>query len=246
MADTSGDREPGWITTKIRAQYWVNPEIRPWNIDVTTSNGGVVTLSGRVDETADRDEAVRIARGTDGVTDVRDRLTVGRESNDTAAMTQPDAWITAKIQAQYFMDADVKGRDINVDTRDGAVTLRGTIDSEAERRQALMIARNTDGVRSVDDQLTIGAAQAGDARGAASSAGATVEDAWITTKLQSKYFLDPQIKGSTIDVTTRRGVVTLEGSVATSDLKEQAAQIARETGGVTRVDNQLKIAATTR
>lgn len=257
MARAADSREPGWITTKIRAQYWVNPEIRPWNIDVNTSSNGVVTLRGEVEEAADRDEAVRIARSTEGVTDVQDRLTIGGERNDrddrntrNDTANQPDAWVTAKIQAQYFVDTDVKGRDINVDTNDGVVTLRGTVDSDAQRRQALTIARNTDGVRSVNDQLTIGATgndrnNANDRNNTARAA-TTIEDTWITTKLQSKYFLDPQIKGTTIDVTTRSGVVTLQGSVASSDLKEQAEQIAMETDGVTRVDNQLKIATTTR
>ena len=36
--------QPGWTTTRIQAQYFVNPEIKPWNIDVTTSSNGVVTL----------------------------------------------------------------------------------------------------------------------------------------------------------------------------------------------------------
>ena len=251
MARAADSREPGWITTKIRAQYWVNPEIRPWNIDVTTSSNGVVTLRGTVEETADRDEAVRIARTTEGVSDVQDRLTVGAKRDDTStpvtdAATEPDAWVTAKIQAQYFVDADVKGRDIDVDTRDGVVTLRGTIDSDAQRRQALMIARNTDGVRSVNDELTIGTAADRATRSDTSRAAASIEDAWITTKVQSKYFLDSQIKGSAIDVTTNNGVVTLQGNVASPEQKQSAEQIAMETDGVRRVDNQLKIATTTR
>jgi osmotically-inducible protein OsmY len=259
-ASSDHTREPGWITTKIQAQYFVNPDIRPWNIDVSTTSQGVVTLRGRVDDSGDRDEAVRIARSTEGVKEVNDRLVVqadaaARQGNNGAAaqggstneVEHPDAWVTAKIQAAYFMDAEVKGRDIDVDTQNGGVTLRGQVSSEAQRRQAIAIARNTDGVRNVTDQLTVtresdtAAKQTGVAQAAA-----TVDDAWITTKVQSKFFLDRDIKGSTINVDTNGGVVTLEGSVRSATERQAAEQIARETDGVSRVQNQLKVDTTTR
>ena len=68
-----------------------------------------------------------------------------------------------------------------------------------------------------------------------------IEDTWITTKIQSQYFLDPLVKGHEINVDTQRGVVTLTGTVATEELKKTAEQIARETDGTVRVMNQLKI-----
>ena len=45
---------------------------------------------------------------------------------------------------------------IDVDTNNGVVTLNGTISNAAERRRALEIARDTDGVKSVKDNLKIG------------------------------------------------------------------------------------------
>jgi osmotically-inducible protein OsmY len=81
-ATTAGDRAPAWITTKIQAQYVANSEIKPWNRDVTSSSTGVVALRGEVDEATDRDDAVRIARESDGVTRVDDQLRV-RGCNDS-------------------------------------------------------------------------------------------------------------------------------------------------------------------
>ena len=273
--------QPGWITTKIQSQYFLNPGITPWNIDVTTSSGGVVTLEGTVDSEQDRAEAVRIARGTDGVTRVDDRLRVGsearrdagdpdtaradrdagpadredrenrenrenREAGDAVAFERPDAWLTAKVQAKYFIDDEVKGRNIDVDTSNGVVTLRGAVANEAERRQAVALARSTDGVREVRDELRIDAAlrenRDGDTRtGVASNV--QRPDAWITTKIQAKYFIDGDVKGRRIDVETNNGVVTLRGTVETPQEKEQAEIIARETDGVRRVQNQLTVGA---
>jgi osmotically-inducible protein OsmY len=247
-ADRTGT--PGWITTKIQAQYFVSPEIRPWNIDVTTNRGGVVTLRGAVEEARDKEEAVRIARSTEGVTQVDDRLTVRGDrtsaaSGAAAGANEPDPWITAKIQAKYFLDDEVKGHDIDVDTSNGTVTLRGTVENEQQKRQALALARNTEGVRDVTDQLTVAAAGGAAGSGAATRpASARVDDAWITTKIQSQFFLDRDIKGSDINVNTSGGVVTLQGSVRSREQGDAAERIARETEGVTRVENQLKVTTT--
>ena len=75
----------------------------------------------------------------------------------------------------------------------------------------------------------------------ASKAGQQIEDAWITAKIQSKYFGNSDIKAREIDVDTKNGVVTLNGAVGTPAAREMAMNLARETDGVTRVVNNLKI-----
>ncbi|HVL69799.1 MAG TPA: BON domain-containing protein [Vicinamibacterales bacterium] len=268
------ERSPGWITTKIQAQYFTNPEVKPWNIDVTTNNNGVVTLEGEVEGADDKAEAVRIAQQTEGVTRVEDRLRIKGEApaagdrgpaadTDRARqddrrpgeLERPDVWLTTKVQSKYFLDDDVKGRAINVDTRDGVVTLNGTVSSEAERRQAIALARNTDGVRDVVDRLQVvpqGKRADDPAVGTSGQSPRTADrdrdrvnverpDAWITTKVQAKYFLDGDIKGRNIDVDTQNGVVTLTGTVENDAQKRLAEQIARDTEGVTRVQNKLTV-----
>lgn len=266
-----------WLTTRIQAQYFAATDVRARNIDVTSNSDGVVTLRGEVENEQERQRAVEIARNTDGATRVEDHLrvagavaTTGRtDSNakpddreETARLTQPDGWVTTKIQAKYFMDGDVRGRDINVDTNDGVVTLRGSVRSDGERRQAIAIARNTHGVRSVQDQLTLDRDErdtpraagdatdraAGTARGIGDRTAAAgrdvrdrIEDGWITTKIQASYFLNTDIRGRDINVDTKDGMVTLNGVVRTEAEKSEAEQIARETDGVARVTNNLKV-----
>jgi osmotically-inducible protein OsmY len=247
----NGTHDAGRVTTRILAQYYVTPGLKPWNIDVTTSQDGVVTLEGRIDNDTDRAEAVRIARNTEGVTDVRDHLragdvaatagTVGENkagAQDTGGDSDP--WITAQVQSRFFLDPDVKGRHINVDTNDGVVTLRGGVDSFSERRQAVNIARNIGGVREVRDELRVEPG-ASTGRSAAASARLHVDDAWITTKIQSKYFIDDAVQGSQIDVTTKNGVVTLSGTVGSQAAKDMALQLARDTDGVRTVRDRLVV-----
>ena len=63
-------------------------------------------------------------------------LARGQASRDVTA-TMNDAWITTQIHAKFFLDPDIKGRDINVDTTGGVVTLTGEVHSASEHSQAL-------------------------------------------------------------------------------------------------------------
>jgi hyperosmotically inducible periplasmic protein len=70
-----------------------------------------------------------------------------------------------------------------------------------------------------------------------------VEDGWITMKIQSKYFIHDDVKAHKIDVDTKNGVVTLNGTVETPASKSAAEAVAKNTDGVTRVVNNLKVEA---
>lgn len=202
------------------------------------------------------------------------RAETDRQARDAAAEVRTaaaqagerltDGWLTTKVQAQYFADEDIKARYIDVSTRDAVVTLEGYVESQAAREEAVHIARNTDGVRSVDDRLLIGVSPeketfetATDApRGAVATGGsadadaaragdaqppAPLDDEQITRMVQARFFLDPAIKVRTIDVTTENGVVTLRGKVANETERAQALLVARHTNGVGRVEDMLAI-----
>ena len=259
-------RTPAWITAKIQSQYYLNPSLKPWRIDVDTSSSGAVTLSGTVDSDTDRGEAVKIARATEGVTAVRDNLRVQPQSvattgtvkdttdvkNDAreikggarsaarqTAQAIEDSWITTKIASKFFLDDDVRARSIDVDTRNGMVTLKGSVESEGERQHALSIARSTDGVTMVHDSLVVDPRLESPAPSA--RADNAIDDAWITMKVQSKYFIHAEIKSRDVDVDTRNGVVTLSGSVPSATAKGAAEVIAQDTDGVSKVIDRLTI-----
>ena len=66
-----------------------------------------------------------------------------------------DGALIAKIKSKMALDDSVKALDINVDSHSGVVTLRGTVHSQAEKTRALQLARETSGVKSVDDRLVL-------------------------------------------------------------------------------------------
>lgn len=70
-------------------------------------------------------------------------------------------------------------------------------------------------------------------------------DAGITTRVKSQFAVDDTVKAYEIDVTTREGVVTLEGDVDSAAAKMKAVQIARTTQGVADVVDHLVVAPDT-
>ena len=78
-----------------------------------------------------------------------------REGMNEAGAKMDDATITAKVKSSIITEPGLDALDINVNTTDGAVTLLGTVDSSERRARAEGIARNTEGVKSVDNKLDI-------------------------------------------------------------------------------------------
>lgn len=66
-----------------------------------------------------------------------------------------DSAITAKVKSSLLADDQVKGLSINVDTAGGAVTLTGSAQTAAERQRAEQLATGVEGVRSVQNRITV-------------------------------------------------------------------------------------------
>jgi hyperosmotically inducible protein len=67
-----------------------------------------------------------------------------------------DAWITTRVHSKFVGEDLLKDSDINVDTKDHIVTLKGTVMSAAGRARAVAQAKEVEGVHQVIDHLTIG------------------------------------------------------------------------------------------
>ncbi len=169
-----------------------------------------------------------------------------------------DAWITTKIQAAYFLDADVKSRNIDVATRNGVVTLTGVVGSQREREQALSIARTTDGVKDVVDKLTMRAATEPGAAGSTTGASdersrierlpagdelsrLTSSDPVILSTIKAQLAIDPQVSTFAVDVDVDNGVVTLSGTVKDQPARTRAIAIANAVAGVKDVRDRLTV-----
>jgi hypothetical protein len=77
------------------------------------------------------------------------------EAASEAGEILSDAALTGKIKSKMALDDNVSAGSIGVKTKDGRVTLSGTVKTEDERRRAVQLARETKGVLGVDDRLTL-------------------------------------------------------------------------------------------
>lgn len=73
----------------------------------------------------------------------------------TVACSQTDAGITTAVKSKMAADDTVKAYKVDVDTKNKVVTLSGEVDTQAQREQAVLIARNTEGVSDVIDRLRV-------------------------------------------------------------------------------------------
>ena len=90
---------------------------------------------------------------------VKGATKVGTATKDGVSKTgevMTDGWITTRVHARLVDEDLLKGSDVNVDTDKHVVTLRGTVVTRAGRTRATTVARRTEGVRRVVNQLTIG------------------------------------------------------------------------------------------
>lgn len=77
-------------------------------------------------------------------------------TTQTTGDQMDDAAITASVKSKFLADPDVAAINIDVDTNEGVVTLSGRVESQFQKDEAGRIARTTDGVRSVINNLSVG------------------------------------------------------------------------------------------
>ncbi len=155
-----------WLDGKLETALLFNEHLNSFTID-TDVKKGVAYLDGSVESDIERDLAVQIARSIDGIEKVESDLVVEAETEQSAANDRRrqsaesfrdgvlNATLTARVKTHLAMNEHTKARNINVDSKNGVVTLTGSVDSEAARDLANTIAKNTNGAVQVVDNLVV-------------------------------------------------------------------------------------------
>jgi hyperosmotically inducible protein len=184
-ANTGNAIKDSWITLKVHSQFVPEDALKDSDIDVDTNNGVVMlngTVASeagrakaiaiakatdgvknvmdhlRVAAPADSTAATRQA-GRDAADKTKDAArTTGDAARETAGTTGKaitDGWIKSKIAAQYVTENSLDNSDIDIDVSKGAVALKGAVRTAAAKDRATAIAKATDGVKSVKNDLKI-------------------------------------------------------------------------------------------
>jgi hyperosmotically inducible periplasmic protein len=126
---------------------------------IAAAAAGLVVLAGCTPE----HPTPTTARPAQGTTDQAGATSQAQASTAPAAGESPrpvgqvadDAIITGKVKAALVDVEGVKVSDVNVDTVNGTVTLKGVVDNQAQAEQAIHLAQATEGVRGVTSRLVI-------------------------------------------------------------------------------------------
>lgn len=193
-----------------------------------------------------------------------DALQAGISQNMT------DSEITDGIKTQLALRSELDASDISVETRNGVVTLTGSVRDSGARSAAESATRAFEGVTQVSNRITVVAAQRMEdvrssndavlvatnedstrnspdrsttAENGMDKAGQAVSDTWITTKVKSALLADSDASGLEVKVDTVNGVVTLEGGLTTQAEVDLVKRLAADVEGVRRVNATALIVA---
>jgi hyperosmotically inducible protein len=223
-------------------------------ISVASVHDGVVLLEGTADSVSDHLRAIQDASGVPGVRHVEsevkspDRLAdqeIRRQASSQTAgagrgigTAARDMWITTDTKMRLITDGRTPATDIDVDTRDGVVTLWGIVPSAAAKTAAEEDARKVSGVSRVVNRLEVVPGSRKEA--------VKASDDELEKQVRRAIDARDDLQGAKVDVDVKNGVARLSGTVEDDQQRLAAAITARATPGVRAVQDDLHVSAARR
>ena len=149
-----------------------------------------------------------------------------------AFASKMDNRIEASARKSYVFETYLQGDEINILSRDGAVTLTGLVSERSHKALARDTVAGLPGVRSVEDQLEV-----------KGTAPAENSDLWLRDKVKTTLFLHKSVRGASTEVEVKDGNVTLRGAAESLAQKELTTEYARDVEGVRDVRNEMNVMA---
>lgn len=225
-------RTDGELRADVTSALASHPATDSYEVMVSVEDG-VVTLYGNVDSWTERELSATVASGVKGVKGVANDITVSWKDQ------RPDTEIAADVKAALAWDRLVDDDAIAVEVSSGQVTLTGSVGSAAERRRAAAMSW-VSGVRLVKSD---GLAVEPSARADQLRSGRYVQpaDEAIADAIEDALVFDPRVISVHVTPEVENGIVTLSGTVPTAGARQAAVAAARNTVGVWRVKDHLRV-----
>jgi hyperosmotically inducible periplasmic protein len=150
-------------------------------------------------------------------------------------MFSADADTANKVKDSFKYSKRLTGYNVGVVASSGVVTLTGQLPSETLKSLAGEIARDTQGVTEVKNEIAV------DPGAQPSIENSRIDDLEIRAAILEAFAHSPELGGKTIDVKVEKRMVTLSGTVETPAQSSGAEQSARAVDGVAGVSNNLTI-----
>jgi len=144
-----------------------------------------------------------------------------------------DSRIESAAAKSYTFKTYLKDDSIKTSSKDGVVTLTGTVVEDSHKSLAENTVASLPGVKSVDNQLKVSGEQP-----------AEHSDAWINVKVKSALLFHRNVSASGTTVYVNEGVVTLQGVASSLAQKELTTEYAQDIENVKSVKNEMTVAKT--
>ena len=144
-----------------------------------------------------------------------------------------DDRIESSARKSYVFKTHLKHDSIKTVSKDGVVTLTGTVADSSHKSLAQDTVESLPGVKSVDNQLKV-----------KSESPAEHSDGWISTKVKTALLFHRNVRATKTDVNVKDGIVTLSGEASSLAQKELTGEYAKDVEGVKEVKNEMTIAKT--
>ncbi len=154
-------------------------------------------------------------------------------ASSSVRASETDDRIESSAKKSYVFKTYLKDDAIKTESKNGAVTLTGTVAESSHRSLAENTVESLPGVKSVDNQLTVKGEHP-----------AEHSDGWISTKVKTTLLFHRNVKGIKTDVYVKDGIVSLRGEASSLAQKELTTEYAEDVEGVKSVKNEMTIAKT--
>ncbi len=146
--------------------------------------------------------------------------------------SETDDRIESSAQQSYVFRTYLKGDDIKIQSKEGFVTMTGTVSGESHKALARDTVAGLPGVKDVDNKL--------EEKGEIS---ALYTDAWLITKVKSTLLFHRNLSATETEVIAENGNVILRGVAANTAQRDLATEYAKDVEGVKDVKNEMTVSA---
>jgi osmotically-inducible protein OsmY len=224
------------VEMALRQALSMDPATDRYEVDVSVDSNGVATLTGTTESWAERALTEQVAGTVAGVSRIENELTV-----DADLAHRGPGEISNEIEQRMRWDVRIDDSLVNVLVQDGGrVVLSGTVGSFAEKQHAEQLAW-VNGVRSVDGTAVEVERWARDDDLRRNKYNTEMSDNALEAALMLALSYDPRVLEELVSVRVQDGHVWLYGEVDNLAASAAAARDARNTVGVDRVYNHLRV-----
>jgi hyperosmotically inducible protein len=143
-----------------------------------------------------------------------------------------DKSIKSRVTEALNDNPEYKFEVVNVTSFKGTVQLSGFVDTWAQKLNAAKIAKQVQGVRDVENDITVKSSSD-------STTGEYIDDKSLTSRVNSALGDNPEYKFEEVSVTTLKGTAQLSGFVNTAEQKAKAGNVVKQVQGVQNVVNNI-------